>query len=250
MNQNLIKLILASLLSAIGVALFTFSFIIPLAGIPAIRIDFIAIPILVGGFILGKWYGLAIGAIIDIIGFLFFGQGVYFIGFTLNTALTGFVAGLIPQLIKKSSLKINISMMFTLIITALLAAIAYIVFTDQIRLGSENFTLDVETKNILITTMVTLGLASALFLHRLTQDFVINRRSLVVIVNAMLIAEIIVIVLTPIWILYLFDAPSFYIGVISRIVRASFLFPLKVIFVLAILTSFKKQHLIEIEVVS
>jgi ECF transporter S component (folate family) len=246
-KSNVFQPVFASLLTAIGVALFTFSFIIPLGGLPAIRIDFITIPILIGGFMLGKWYGILIGVMIDIIGFVLFGQGVYFVGFTLNFALVGFIAGYIPVIIKKMSYELNLSVMYSMISIAILAASFYIITTPALRLGTQNYEIDLSTRVLFVIAIITLFFVSTWFLYLLTKEYQMNRQELVTIVNTLLIAEIIVILLTPIWIIMLYDAPSYYIGVVSRIVRASFLFPIKVVVVLAILTTFKRQGMWTLE---
>jgi hypothetical protein len=76
---------------------------------------------------------------------------------------------------------------------------------------------------------------------------IFHKNELLVVINTLLVAEIIIIVLTPIWIIYLYGAPPYYIGVVSRIVRASFLFPIKLIVVLTIVKVFQKQNLWSLE---
>lgn len=60
-----------------------------------IRIGFGLVPVHVAGYVLGPWYGLAVGSVSDLAGVLLnsFGQAPH-LGFTLTQALHGFIPGL------------------------------------------------------------------------------------------------------------------------------------------------------------
>ena len=95
-KTQVIQLTTATMLTTVGVILGNFSIILPVFSIPALRLDIVAIPIILSGLILGKWYGMGVGIIIDLINFLLYGQGAYHIGFTINNALIGLFSGMIP----------------------------------------------------------------------------------------------------------------------------------------------------------
>jgi riboflavin transporter len=248
-QTKIITPIFAALLAGIGIALFSFSYIIPLGGLPTIRIDFIAVPILIGGMLLGKWYGLLIGVIVDVVGFFTFGQafGPYFIGFTINLALTGFIAGYIPTLLRYKSYVINRMTLIVLLVSTLTLGVYYILSTDEIRLGIQNFPLDMRVRLVITSVIIMLVFLSTFSLIAMIKSKIFHKNELLVVINTLLVAEIIIIVLTPIWIIYLYGAPPYYIGVVSRIVRASFLFPIKLIVVLTIVKVFQKQNLWSLE---
>lgn len=83
-------LITASLLAAVAVVLTRF-FGIPLG---IYRISLGTIPIMLSGIILGPFWGFATGTVADLVGVLINSQGgPYFPGFTLTTALVGFLPG-------------------------------------------------------------------------------------------------------------------------------------------------------------
>ena len=65
---------------------------IPLSAVTEITLT--GLPIAVGGYMLGPWMGLLIGALIDICGFFAAPKGAFFPGFTISTALMGMVYGL------------------------------------------------------------------------------------------------------------------------------------------------------------
>ena len=66
-KSNTLKIGVAAQLIALGVIISSLSFIIPISGIPAIRIDLIIIPVILAGIMLGKLYGVIVGTLVDII---------------------------------------------------------------------------------------------------------------------------------------------------------------------------------------
>lgn len=93
-----------------------FEVYIPLAGIPALRINFASIPLMLSGIILGPTTGFLAGAAADIINFMAKPGGPFFPGFTLVSALSGFIPGLIYKYIKKD---INYNLLNTIFISLL-----------------------------------------------------------------------------------------------------------------------------------
>ena len=82
---------ICAMLIALGVIL---SFLrIPLSAVTEITLT--GLPIAVGGYMLGPWIGFLIGALIDICGFFAAPKGAFFPGFTISTALTGMIYGLL-----------------------------------------------------------------------------------------------------------------------------------------------------------
>lgn len=246
------RLILAAVLIAIGIVLFFFSFTINLFGVPAVRVDFISVPILIAGFLLGKWYGLAVGALIDLIGYFSAAAplGPYFFGFTLNLALVGFAAGFLPQALKKVSPRLTQISLVVLLTTSITAAITYIGVTPSIPIGSEDIVLDNGSKIALIASIIVLAILSIFFFNLIIRETRFTANNMQKIVIIMLVTEIILIVLTPLWVFMLYDNPPIFIGIISRLVRASFIFPVKVITVLAVLNAIKQQETFNIEVLA
>lgn len=93
-----------------------FEIYIPLAGIPALRINFASIPLMLSGIVLGPAAGFIAGAAADIINFMVKPGGPFFPGFTLVSALSGFIPGLIYKYIKKN---INYNLLNTIFISLL-----------------------------------------------------------------------------------------------------------------------------------
>lgn len=93
-----------------------FEIYIPLAGIPALRINFASIPLMLSGIVLGPATGFIAGAAADIINFMAKPGGPFFPGFTLVSALSGFIPGLIYKYLKKD---INYNLLNTIFISLL-----------------------------------------------------------------------------------------------------------------------------------
>lgn len=102
-------LVKASLLAGLSI-IFTrvFSFMIPLAGLPALRIGFGGLPIMISGILFGPLVGGVVGLVADLIGFLLNPMGgTYFPGFTISAALTGIIPGLIYKWIPRTHKNLN-----------------------------------------------------------------------------------------------------------------------------------------------
>lgn len=92
------KLIVSGLLVAISIILTRiFSANLVIVGVSAARISIGFVPIILAGILLGPWFGLAAGALADVLGFFIFPSGTYFPPITLTSALVG----LLPWLLFK-----------------------------------------------------------------------------------------------------------------------------------------------------
>lgn len=99
MPNRIRKMAYAGLFIAISVILTRFfGGNINILGIPALRLSFGEVPIMLCGMLLGPVYGAACGALSDLIGYSINPLGgAYFPGFTLTAALTGLIPGLIGK---------------------------------------------------------------------------------------------------------------------------------------------------------
>lgn len=96
-------LVKASFLTAISIVLTRFLYyFIPLAGgLPAIRLSFGEVPIMMSGMIFGPVVGGITGLAADLIGVLINPQGAFHPGFTLSSILWGLIPGLLFLIFKK-----------------------------------------------------------------------------------------------------------------------------------------------------
>lgn len=103
MNTKTKKIILAALLIALSMVLTRFlSANLPISGNNSIRLSIGFFPIMLAGIILGPFYGMAVGAAADLLGyFVNSSGGAYFPPITLTSALVGLVAYLVYRLALK-----------------------------------------------------------------------------------------------------------------------------------------------------
>lgn len=98
MNSKTYRIVSSGLLIALSIILTrVFSANLIVAGIPAARLAAGFVPVMLAGLLLGPYYGLGVGALADIIGYMVFPSGAYFPPITLTSALVG----LLPYLIVK-----------------------------------------------------------------------------------------------------------------------------------------------------
>lgn len=93
-----------------------FELYIPLSGIPALRINFASIPLMLSGIFLGPLAGFLTGAAADIINFIVKPGGPFFPGFTLVSGLSGLLPGIVFKYIKRD---INYNILNTIFISLL-----------------------------------------------------------------------------------------------------------------------------------
>lgn len=112
------NIILGGLLTAISIVLTRMFAFMLFDG--TVRISLGSIPIMLSGIIMGPLVGGLVGAISDVIGITIVSQGVPHIGFTLSSALTG----IIPGLLMHSSFKnknTSSKKLFALVVLSVLA---------------------------------------------------------------------------------------------------------------------------------
>jgi len=109
MNKNIRKLVLASIFIALAII---FSKLVGFQMGNYLRIGLGDLPILLAGILLGPFWGAAVGAVSDVLGFIIAPLGDFFIpGITLSAALWGFIPGIIVRVLfkKKNFLSILIA---------------------------------------------------------------------------------------------------------------------------------------------
>jgi ECF transporter S component (folate family) len=99
MKISLRKMVYLSLLVAIGVVLKVFKIPVPILGL-----TFTGFPTILAGVIFGPISGFIVGAMADVLGFIFRPTGAFMPHFTLSAALTGAIPGLIINWFKRENL--------------------------------------------------------------------------------------------------------------------------------------------------
>ena len=128
-------LVSVSLLTAMSI-IFTrfFSFIIPIAGLPALRFGLGEAPLMMAGMVYGPALGGLGGLAADLIGVVVNPQGAYFPGFTLSSMLWGILPGLFFY--KRNNKNINIKGVFIVVsITYFIVSICLTTYWLSIMFG-------------------------------------------------------------------------------------------------------------------
>ncbi len=153
-TSNLVK---AALLAAISIILTRiFSIMIPLGGLPALRVGFGGLPLMLSGILLGPLFGGATGFVADVVGYLMNPQGAYFPGFTLSSSLMGIVPGLLFRTLKIQNHKFNFKVVNTIMIVAFLMGLTWVTLVSQVA--------SITKEGIKVSDTSSLYLFSAVFI--------------------------------------------------------------------------------------
>jgi len=241
-KTQVIQLTTATMLTTVGVILGNFAIILPVFSIPALRLDIVAIPIILTGLILGKWYGMGVGIIIDLINFLLYGQGAYHIGFTINNALIGLFSGMIPLFFQqKNFLFVRKTLLITSTMLVFLT-IGVLYSLDRLSFGGETVSLTLEVIIAIIALIIVMSLLTIGFMYLTLRDYKYELKDMYVVSIMIIFIEFyVIILLTPLWIQDLFGQP-YIIGFLARIIRGALMIPFKIIIVLAMINVIKKQQ--------
>ena len=136
-------LVKAALLAAISIILTRlFSIMVPLGGLPALRVGFGSLPLIVSGMMLGPVIGGVTGIVSDVVGYLMNPQGAYFPGFTLSSALFGVIPGLLFKTFKIHRQKFNFNFLNAIMIMIFLIGMVWVMIgSGVIALTSRGITV-------------------------------------------------------------------------------------------------------------
>ncbi|SCG83186.1 hypothetical protein DW1_1616 [Proteiniborus sp. DW1] len=135
-NKRLLNtkaLVGASLLTAISIVLTrVFSIMVPLGGLPALRIEFGPIPLIISGILYGPFWGGLAGIIADLIGVMINPMGAFFPGFTISSMLWGAIPGVLNLLVKRNKLRINYNIINGAVLTMIATGIVFVLFDNKV----------------------------------------------------------------------------------------------------------------------
>ncbi len=155
-SREIQKLVLASSLVAISIVIDIF--FKQVLSFNNFGVPFYAIPIVFGSIILGPLYGVVMGYVSDLVGFVAFPNGIYAFIFALSAMIWGFIPGLF--LYKKFD---KTRLVFTIILAHVLATVAntlgLLTFLPvETALASLTVRLSMIPINVVIITVLVSGL--------------------------------------------------------------------------------------------
>lgn len=212
-----------------------FEIYIPLGGIPALRINFASIPLILSGIILGPAAGFISGAAADIINFIAKPGGPFFPGFTLVSALSGFIPGLIFKHLKKD---FNYNILNTIFISLLsVGFVSVFVFNGMLQFEN-GIIYDGEALSpfyiIGFFVLVAIYLLIPLKVHSVGNNF--NMNKIVFTVSA---TQLITSILLNTYFLSVLYGKGIMIFLPARILTNFFMIPLYSIIIASILNTVK-----------
>lgn len=210
-----------------------FEIYIPLGGIPALRINFASIPLMLSGIILGPAAGFMSGAAADIINFIAKPGGSFFPGFTLVSALSGFIPGLIYKYLKKD---FNYNIINTIFISLLsVGFVSVFIFNGMLKFDN-GIIYDGKALNpvyiVGFFVLVAIYLLIPLKVNSTSSDFNMNK-----IVFTVSITQLITSILLNTYFLSILYGKGFMIFLPARILTNFFMIPLYSIIIAAILNA-------------
>jgi ECF transporter S component (folate family) len=220
------NLTLAAMLVVLSVALQFFSVMIPLFGFPSLRIDFLQLPLMIIGVLLGPTWAFVSGIVQDVLGLVVTPTGFPFFGFMLNKVLVGMIPAVL--FLKKDKIDNNTihRVVMALLGLFLVGALSYLWSTQQIIV--EQSPIEITTTMKLTLSIVTLVLISTLgmFVQISKKRYVNVAIPVAYWTLSVLLVEVIVqLILTPTWLSAMYGIPVL-ISFLVRVVKAAVMIPL------------------------
>lgn len=127
-------LVKAGLMAGLSIVLTrAFSFMIPLAGLPALRIGFGGLPVIISGILFGPFVGAVVGLVADLVGFMINPMGgAYFPGFTISAALSGVIPGFLYAWIRKIKRPMNFNIVNGVSIIGFAVGVLYVMVQREV----------------------------------------------------------------------------------------------------------------------
>lgn len=240
MNANIFYLVASALFVAISVILAYFRIYIPLFGFPSVRFSISEIPIFLAGSLFGPVYGAMVGFASDLISFMLTSSGAYHFGFTLNAILVGFIPGVVFYSIRKKDMSIAFGKVNIILAgVALIGALVYINFIGIYELDEVMIIMGMPVNVILSTLMILLVIALSFVVAKLKKIYS-NHETFYSIDKLIFIACMnyiaINLILTPIWLLQLYNIPI-VASVSVRLFKSLIDVPLQVIVIYSVMNA-------------
>lgn len=206
-----------ALLTALSIALSFFSLMIPLMGVPSLKIGFSQLPLMIAGFLFGPSWGVLAGLTADLGELLLGVTGFPFFGFTLNKVLIGLIPGLIAKCVREDD---GLHHLLPQIILGALtiATLSYVSLTKELLIGDVVYHLDLKTRISIILVVLVFNALLMFGLQNLKKKY--KAYPFIPWLLSVLCIEVIIqLCLTPLWLNIMYQLPL-VISISVRIVKS------------------------------
>jgi len=237
------SLVAVSLLCAISIVLSrVFGIVVPIAGFPALKLNFAMLPLIIAGICYGPTAGFLCGMIADVLGYMINPQGgAFFPGFTLSTALCGALPGMLIKIVNKIKYLKIINSLFIFLLTAVFMAILFSAETLHIT-GGRLYYSDKPLSDILII------LFTLIMLIYVSLPFIVNKifsgkyKDIDKIYFIVTVTYITTSLLLNTFFLSYYFAKGFLVFLPARIIISYFMIPINTVLILIIIKTLKLKH--------
>ncbi len=214
-------IILIAFFAVLKVLLQLLSFVVPLFGVPSLRIGISQLPLMLGGVILGPLGAFVLGIVVDILGLIMNPTNYPFLGFTLSNILVAVLPSLIYLKFKDSD---NIDKWFKGIVAGLWGLTIFLLFIfNKIEIGKLVIELNLSKRLLGIVFsggLFLLILIGAYFIKRINK---LDKGLYSLWVLCVVVIELFVnACLTPIWLEVMYGIP-FFASFVIRIIKIAFM---------------------------
>lgn len=241
MERDTKSLVLAALFVVIATLLKRLSIMVPLFGVPALKIGFETIPMMLAGIILAPSYGYLVGLAIDLVGLIITPTGFPFLGFTLNSVLMTSMPAILFQKIKGMDKKI-VERLLVILLSFIIAFISiYVILLDTVRISEKIIQMTWLYKAIVIGVCITLSVLLWQVIRYMKKRIHQNYLQMFYIwIMAVIITEIsVTFLLTPYWLQVMYEIP-FMVSLFVRVIKQCLMIPFDIIIGYQLLRVLKK----------
>ncbi|MFV0394157.1 MAG: folate family ECF transporter S component [Coprobacillaceae bacterium] len=235
------SLVLAALFVVIAAILKRLSIMVPLFGVPALKLGFEIIPMMLAGMILSPSYGFLVGIAVDIVGLIVTPTGFPFLGFTLNSVIMSCLPAIILDKTKRLSEK-KLEQGLIALISIIIGFISiYVLLLDTVTVSEKIVEMTWFYKIGIISICFILSILLWRVIHYMKKKVHHNNLSMLYIwIIIVIVTEIsVTFLLTPYWLQVMYEIP-FMVSLFVRVIKQCVMIPLDIIVGYQLLKALKK----------
>jgi ECF transporter S component (folate family) len=241
MKKDTKSIVLGALFVVIAVVLKRLSIMIPLFGVPALKIGFEIIPMMLVGMILAPGYSYLVGLAIDMIGLIITPTEFPFLGFTLNSVLITTVPSIMLDTMKRMQTK-TLERFLCFLMSGIVGFISiYILLLDSVMVSDKTIVMNAFYKGVIIGIVLALSIILWQVIRymkkRVHQD---HLAMLYIWIMVVIVVETgVTFILIPYWLQVMYGIP-FMVSLFVRVVKQCVIIPLDIMIGYQLLRALRK----------